>query len=685
MQATHCTAKGPRTWTIALTCVLLVGITEVVRSSEGGEQPPSLNALLDEADQLRLQGKWDEAIDKLQNVVDRRAEDDALAATAQIRIGMYYLNSERPTQAKNAFQEAIIAFPSQDEAQFEGRLHSIDALHDLGQYDDAMIAAQALLSTPDLTANETMWARVKRAEIRLSNWERSDVMDDLTDALATIPGPTAEPHNWARLRLAEIYAHDAKYPEAESACEAVLSDHAGGQATDPQAAWALIWKARWRLHSDKLPALTEAPDPAKMAAALALNTGHPDLAYEAHYLLGNIYARLSAQTDQLVKEDAFAGSPVASLVDETKLAQNYVNEGEWGPLMVEAMNHFGTAMNVAVQHGLLGEKEDVARWQYGVHMRHLGMGDRAVAVLRMGIDDPSMMTKAEARLAQTVGEFLDGDQSEAWRVYLIYPTSNPDPTATIVTAEFGEAAPGPSDPFVGRPAVRHCWLADLYLQEGRLEEALQAYQHAEGIAASVQERAQARNGQLRALRQMALRASKASASSLARSYRAQAQIIADTVRLDWLEIALTGPEGSAHHATERAVHSYGMWQMNYDALLAAEEFLQQLESANAAPSKIAFARYVNMQTLAWIGRYDEAILLSEQIDVELQETTNPVLEEIRVAALLRAAGYHARIGQTDSGHTLLNSILADHPEGVFDQAVARSRQHVIRYENRLAP
>jgi hypothetical protein len=124
-----------------------------------------------------------------------------------------------------------------------------------------------------------------------------------------------------------------------------------------------------------------------------------------------------------------------------------------------------------------------------------------------------------------------------------------------------------------------------------------------------------------------------------------------------------------------------MWQMNSEALQAVDQIIQQLQSAGAEPSKVAFAYYIKMQVLSWMRSYEEAITLAQEIDVAYRDTTDPVVERIRVAVLLRAAGYHAKIGQAAEGHALLDSIKADHPEGTFDSTINSFREVVEEHEH----
>lgn len=491
----------------------------------------------------------------------------------------------------------------------------------------------------------------------------------------------APTRNWARVRLAEALVHQSRFDEAVAVCDAVLTDHAAARADDRQTIWALVWKSRSQMLSNRVASLAEAPTAARMAVALAAESNHPDLGYESHCLLGEIYSRLSSEADRLVKAggSAYVSSPIAQLVEETRRAQNYVHEGEWGPLLVEAMDHYGAAMNLARQFQLGQDRQAAARLQYATRMRHLGMGSKAIATLRIGIADAARLTDAEGPLAQAIGSLLDREQAEAWHVYLIDPQGHADPTAPMVAAEFGAPAPAASGAPTTDQFDRFYWLGRLYLDQSRFAGAIEKFQMAEEVAATARQRAEAKVGQVRAYRSQAHALRLNGNRDQARLAMMDGYQVAGSAVPDWLEVALTGGEGDTHYATEKAVFGYGILQRREEALQTAEEFLTQLILAQAESSKVAFAQYMKMQALAWNKRFEEAIDLAFQIDSEHADSPRAVVERIRVAALLRASGYYARIGQAEAGHNLLDTIQARHPTGEFDESLHSFRAVIHRY------
>jgi len=592
-------------------CIFMAMVMIVSPRHASGAEPSTLTELLDEAEALRVQGKWDEAIATLEDVVDRRQEDEALAATAQIRIGQYYLASGQPTFAEQAFQEAIDQFPDQREAQFKGRLYTIDALVAQQQLDEAMIDAQELLSNPSLTAEETMWTRVKRAEIKIAAGRRETAIEDLNDALTTLGETTAEPHNWARVRLAELYTHEGRFSKADQACESILTDQAEGRATDRQAIWALIWKARSRMFTNDLTPLTEAPEPARMAVALANESNQPDLAYEAQYLLGEIYGRLAVQAHRLVKEGQaiYEASPVAPIVEETRREQNYIHNGTGGPLMVKSMDHFGAAMNLALEFRLPGDKHDQARLQYATHMRNLGMGDKAIATLRLGIPDPAHMTESQAQVAQRIGEFLPAEEAEAWQRYLLDPAAHADPTAALVQQEYGVDPAGPSTISVSRPYLGHFWLGKLYRQQGKWREAMVEYEMAAAATERPVERLNALTERVRAASEI--------------KNRPELLQLANQVAWEWEAVVFEAerPE-DAHYAIHRISYLYETLGF-HDRMFAALENLLASISPTEQPSRSLFARSRLMHEYVEYDRWDDAVILGEETLSLHLDTTFP--------------------------------------------------------------
>ncbi len=707
---------------LLISAVGLLGPRPAQVRAEEQSVPPTLAELLQQAADLKAQSQWDRALEALAQAVTRAEEDRPSAALAQVRLGQYRLEMALLPQAEEELLKVAQQFPDQSEAINWARLFLIDTYRFQTKPDQAEAAGQALLSDASALPIQQAWCRVKlgsllselqrlddavavlegldfitlpqadfgplvagqfhRAEILMKRGAGVEAAPLLHQVISMAAGDTHAPtRNWARVRLAEVLTHQSRFDEAIQACDAVLTDHAAGRADDRQAIWALVWKSRSQMLSNQVASMAEAPAAARMAVALAVESSHPDLGYESHCLLGEVYSRLSSEADRLVKAggSAYVSSPVAQLVEEARRAQNYVHEGEWGPLLVEAMDHYGTAMTLARDSRLGQDREAAARLQYATRMRHLGMGSKAIATLRIGIADPARLTNAEGPLAQAIGSLMDREQAEAWHVYLIDPQRHADPTASIVAAEFGTPAPAAS----GQPTTdqfgRFYWLGRLYLEQSRFAGAIEKFQMAEGAATTAGQRAEAKLGQARAYRGQAHALRLNGNRDHARLSMMHGYQVAGSAVPDWLEVAMTGSEGDAHYATEKAVFGYGIFQRREEALQTAEEFLTRLILAQAEPSKVAFAQYMKLQALAWNSRFEEAIDLAFQIDSEHADSPRAVVERIRVAALLRASGYYARIGQAEAGHNLLDTIQARHPTGEFDESLHSFRAVIQRY------
>jgi tetratricopeptide (TPR) repeat protein len=632
MAWTHADKKMTSGWCAIVLGVLLNGALPLLLVAQE-EQVPTLAELIDQAEALRIAGRWSQAIVTLEQVVDRRAEDEALAATAQILIGRYYLESNRPAQAGAAFQDAIDQFPSQNEAQFKGRLFTIDARRALGQFDQAMAAAADLLSHPGLTAEEMTWTAVKRAEVGLTamyfgKGPRAPVINELNQLLAGNTGDTSEPHNWARIRLSELLYHDRRFDQSIIEAEKVVADFNQAKATDEQASWALFWKG-----------------------CCQIDAGSPE---QAVTTLQSAYGLASG------KHPYIACTSGLRLAMAHRASQHHS----------AALTGFTTALNDAIGHNLEESLQDQARLEVGTAFDDLNMRNRAIAWLRKGIEDPSEMDETDGQLADQIAGYMTGPEKEAWRLYLVSPVDRDDPTSPYVESEFNEQPSHASNANVTRASIRLCWLGDFYLEQKQYDQAIQAYQDAMASAATAEDRTRSGIGQLRAMRRLAFRLYyKTGDRRTARQLEEQAATLTASLMPDWIEIVLTGSVGDAHYAVEQAAHSYGMWQRNSEALSAVEQIIQQLELADAEDVRMGFARYIKMQVLAWLEMHHEAIVLSEQIDADYQGSGNPVLENIRVSAMIRASRYYAKVGQAEQGESILNSIRSEHPEGTFDEAL----------------
>ncbi len=157
---------------IFLTALLGLGIVAVVLMIRWGlasvpahadEPPPSstLAERLTQAESLSTQNKWEEALTVLREVVSRKAEDPALAAEAQCRLGRYRLLMALPKEAEEELRAVASQFPDQTEVVNWSRFFLIDALAFQSNEEGALEVARALVSDQTVTGLQKAWASVR--------------------------------------------------------------------------------------------------------------------------------------------------------------------------------------------------------------------------------------------------------------------------------------------------------------------------------------------------------------------------------------------------------------------------------------------------------------------------------------------------------------------------------------------
>ncbi len=554
---------------------------------------------------------------------------------------------------------------------FWSRLYLIDTLCEQERLDAAEQSARDLL-TGSASEAERAWANLKLAEVDLARLRRQPAIDLLRSAidLSEDDAAAAEPRNWAQVRLAETLTHESRFDDADQVCDDLLSDHAAGRAGGAQAVWALIWKARTRMFTHRLDALAEAPGPAKMAAALAVTSGHPELAYEAQYLLGEIYDRLAAEARRLVKEgeEAYAASPVAPIVEDTRRAQDYAHEGEWGPLMVEAMEHYGAAMGLAEQFQLGRDKAAIACLPYAARMHDLGMRDKALATWRMGLRDPAKLTEAEGQIAQTLGSYLHGDDAEAWHLYLTDPTSYADPTTPLVQAAFGTTGPGASTITPTNRIESLLWLGRLFEGQKRLQDAATTYEEALAASQSAYHRAQAQDGIARCA--LAL-TTVTSDSSLHRQRRDAARESARKAAAEWNAVISESTGSDTHWAIERAIDV--LWDATlYDEAAALIENIAHNAVGGNDPRKAAFAMMKLAEVYWGRGRWAQASAEGKADWDRFGNSNDAVVQEACIHAMFIAHVALVNAGDLESARSILDTLEQAWPEKLA-APIARKR------------
>lgn len=671
-------------------------------------EPLSSSELLEQAEQFRAQNKWEEALDVLRGVVDRASEDRRAAAEAQYRIGHYLLDMALPEQAEEELGEVIVTFSDQADLVGGARLMRLYAILFQGRDAEAIDAAWVLVQDEGVG----LGARASGYVLLVSAYRRQDAFEEALSALDELDKIESRPEtltpkaqgrlargeillqkadhalatavlegladdtahydpqirNWARIRLAEVLTHESKFAEAHAACEAVLTDHATGRANDEQAGWALMWKARARMFANEVSALADAPEPALVAAALALESGHPTLAYAAYYLLGEIYARLSAEADRLVKEGQgiYAASPVASIVEDTRREQNYVHEGEGGPLMVQAMEHYRAAMELAGQFNLGHDEDARARHQCASLMRHLGMRDRAIATLRVGIRDPSQLSDAEGHLASAIGSYLEGADAEAWYLYLSNPAAHHDPTEQHVVSFFETTPGGPSSTVLSDLSGRHLRLAQFYQRAENYDEARTWFESALSLASSARRQGEALYGMVISLSSQADQLRQNRVPAAVDDLLAVAAGYAPLVENAWVAAARDGTPEDMHDAIKQILFAYRAAHAPGEAVAAGKRFLASLQEASQSADvawrvQYAYAEYMLTMAMAWNRCYSEAINAALDLDQKYASSDHPLMQEVRAFALLVAAGCHAYLNQPTQGLLLLDQLEARAP------------------------
>jgi len=616
---------------IALTCVAAVLTFKMaaVRAQDGGGgDPPPLSDLMAQAEDLRNQLRWDEAIAKLREIVSRAEEDRSLAARAQTRIGKFLIDQGKLDEAEAELALVNQMFADQPEGRGWAALRQIDIIQRRGDLDGVETAAQSLANDTNVPQKFRVWARVKSAEVPIVKGDQLAMIPVLEQIIAENKDTTPEPVNWARIDLVYVLTDKVKWDHAVRVADEVITDHAAGKATDEQAAFALLWKSRALERSERFD---EATDPAQMAAGLALGR-YPHVAYEVEYHLGQIYQR--------------QGSGLKT---------------GWGALHIAAMNHYGQALAIAESAGLSAEKADYARMRYAGEMRHLGMLEKSLAWLRMGIEDPARMTLKDQQLAQQIAKYIAGQSelAEAWQHYLNDPANEPDPMQVFVLKEFSQES-SPASSTVLHTSIRRRWLGEFYIKQRRYEEAVQSYLSAVTEAVEEPNRAHALSGLTQAYAKRAARLTRQRAAAEAQAMRDLAYQTAGQAAEMWIQLAKSGTDAESHAAIEKAVRAYGAVYRTEESLRVAQRLCTEL--ASGSESKRAFADYMLMQALFWSGDRAGAVAAAQALDDTYGNSDRSDVQDICRAALVRASAYYVHLGDPQTGIQMLDYVENRYPD-----------------------
>jgi hypothetical protein len=430
--------------------------------------------------------------------------------------------------------------------------------------------------------------------------------------------------------------------------DAVVSDQALGKANERQTTWALIWKGRSFMDARQYE---EAIEPLQMASALA-SQSHPELAYEAEYVLGEV--------------SAFQANNVGPGPEVEDLRRLYHEL---------ALEHYQAAFEFARQ----GKRDlDRPRLALAAEMAHLGMRGKAIAWLREGIPDPGVLAHTDIRLVSRMKSYMSQQEAEAWHEYLLDPIGNADPARPYFEAEFGATEQEVVSPVQDHQFQRLYWLARLRHSQRRRQDARSLYEQAAAAASSHAERAEALGGIVELQSDLLRRYRSSQRISLAHKRAQELVPLASRASTIWADMAKNGSSGEAHYAIEQAVLIWHRLGLDEFALRYAESLLSEIEKTGSS-DKVAFARHMRLWALSWNERYSEAIDEAILLDAEYASDDDSDLTAIRDHALLLAAKMYPRIGDPQAGLNLIDTVRQRSPEREMELWADRYESIVNRH------
>lgn len=700
--------------------VLILGVlASPLRADE-----PALQNLLEQAASLTQEDKWEDALEALERVVQRKEEDRALAARAQLHIGQYRLHMAIPDVAEEELKKVVAAFPEQVETVNWARLSLVDALNYQGKPGEAAEAAEALLLEPTAAPKQLAWCRVKlgqllqrldrteealdilgqldsqffpdgdvgprvhgglaRAEILLAQRRFQAATPVLEQIIAEAEGQHVHLRNWARLRLIEVHFDTASWAHIEPLADDLLADHAAGQASEQQRLWAMVWKARTL---ERVGRLAEAEQIAHQAVAAATAAEQHDLVYEALAVPGRIYleserwaearqtweeaitvahernaTQLNWARVHLLQALITTGSlDRAEQVFSELLADHAAGAAEDGHLawalvfradgLIRA-EHYEEArgpLEMATALGyLIGQNTDDLCLQAAEQLLKQGARERALAWLRMGIEDPSRLQPSDEELVDRIGRLLDDEEALEWYAYLADPVGRADPLSGHVMAEFGAVSPEPTSPDVKNTFVRDLWLGRCYVRGRHFAAARQVFEDALAQAESPRQKAEALAGMASVFRRQ-----RGNPSALETAHQAAGH---------WLQaLPAAAHDGEAHYVINMAAATYAMNGFPEQASEILEEIMSSV-SATTEPSRACFVRFRLMQEYICQGRDAEAKEIAESTLGLFLDNPFPQGHDLLVShTLIHLAFIEGRMGDLASAFARLDELEARWP------------------------
>ena len=508
------------------------------QSPTAGDTP--LQNLIQQAESLRGELKWDEAISLLRQVVARRGEDEALAAKAQVRIGKMLIDANRVDEAPVELSAVMNDFANRPRAVKRARVFLIEVAQRRGELTKADTDARQLLADSAGDPEFQIWARTKLAEIKVSQGRQLETLSELEGIVADAQASFPEPCNWARVLMLNVLSEKYMPQRALDVADAIVPDHATGRSSDEQLATALIWKGRTFLKQNDFASARDA-----LFTALALaGSSHPYMAHECRHELGHVFRREAEDTSQ-------------------------------SQLHEQALTHYLAARDIAKLHQLGVGRVTRNTVLIAKELVSLGMRNRAIATLRKEIGNPASLGSSGRVLAGAVAELLPTEQAARWHDYLANPGVVADPTAVMVQTEFGESPSPPTGP-VTDLFIRHYWRARLADRERYYEQAAQLYQAAFDAGANPGEKGEALTG----LTRIVLR-TQGKASAIA---------VAEQAAAIWRDEAVRSTyEGNTHYAVDMLMKSYEHAGHRERGIAALEQLVTTI-SATERPAEACYLR-----------------------------------------------------------------------------------------------
>lgn len=647
----------------------------------GGSYAQDLDALLNQAADLKAQNKWDDCIATLQSAVDRAAEDPAKAALAQCRIGEAYVAMAKPKKAEAALRKVVSDFPAQTEPVNWSRVALIDALTFQGKRDDALAAFDELKTAYDAGGAlplQYAWGAVKAAGLHSAAGNTAEALD-LLEQVESLPitdtGPKVsaalsrsemlikakdfiaaiEPlqalvettqesqpteANWAKLRLAEALYQSNRYQESIDVANSLLTQEDDTGIRPDQIVHAYLWKVRNHLVLANFPEATHAATLARSVKNVPAN-----LNCEALFSLGLAYSQ-------------WAGTP-----------QPDMSQAQRNDLQSQALNAYMAALEFAQEAKLAESTQDTARSKVSAILHASGEKDLSISILRMGVEDPANLDGSDRALVQQIATLLAPNDAKDWYEYIIDPIGRSDPTSPIVTSALSSTPPPPQ---IGTTTGSRfdCYLALAKLASpdpASYEQALTRFQHAAEVATSSVQLGTALRG-LAELHSATARSStlpEAASTQKELARRAATEAIAA-----WMQVVTDGTPAQAHGAIDNIVDCYAIGDLTGlpEALVALEQNIDPV----TAPSKHLFAQYALLRVDGKRGL--SKLVLAERAEKAYRNYKDYSRSDIRELAsimLLWAVHYQLSAGNAVRVSALLDELVLASGE--------RFRDHIATY------